>query len=231
MGFLSKLINRLISFLLVVGLVFSFKFFIKYTKEYFFYFKNNFYFLTIYKSPLKLFKKENFETSFDRNKTIIGNSIIKENNLGLIYIPYFLDNQPEDFFEKNYQIEVKFFINDRLYHKEKRPIGNGLTENGIIFGMPVLKEGKNKNYKIVLKNNLPTNQKYFYLGKHLPYQEIYFIEKKQLLSFNFFINFVKYKIWFSFYDKKSVSYLMILYFYLWLIIFLIIKKSNKKINK
>ncbi len=232
--FLSKLMNRLISFLLVVSLIFSFKFFIKYTKEYFFYFKNNFYFLTIYRSPLKLFKKENFETSFDRNNTIIGNSIIKENNLGLIYIPYFLDNQPEDFFEKNYQIEVKFFINDRLYHQEKRSIGNALTENGIIFGMPVLKEGKNKNYKIILKNNLPTGKKYFYLGKQIPYQEIYFIEKKQLSSPQFFINFIEDKAYFLFYDKKSVNYLIFWYFYIWLGVNLFIisfLKNNVKAYK
>lgn len=225
-NFLSKLMNRLISFLLVVGLVFSFKFFIKYSKEYFFYFKNNFYFLTIYKSPLKLFKNENFKTSFNRNNTIIGNSIIKENNLGLIYIPYFLDNQPEDFFEKNYQIEVKFFINDCLYHQEKRSIGNALTENGIIFGMPMLKEGKNKNYKIILKNDLPTGQKYFYLGKQIPYQEIYFIERKQFSSIKFFLNFIKDKAYFLFYDKKSVNYFMSLYFYLWLVFLLINLKKR-----
>lgn len=173
--------------------------------------------VSIYKNPVKIFtlnlnKKNNPLT----NKNIArGSFTAQENNLGLLIIPAFLDNQSEDFFEKDYEIKMRLLEDGNFIHQEIRSFGNALISEGVIFGLPIIKNSKDKKYEIELITNLPVSERSFFLNFDKPFQEVYFFERGQINSFSIFSLFIFYKFLNLILNQNFIILFFQFYCYLW----------------
>lgn len=183
----------------------------------------------------KFFEKTKNEVkkSFNEEKNIKGEFLAKYDNLGYIALPFLIDNASSDFLERGYYVRLilKEKGKDKIIHKETRDLGNALTEEGILFGLPLISKSKGKVYSVEITTNIPKNFKNCFFDTTKPIQIRYFLSKNNINSFWTFLNFVTDKARFFFVSPQNVLFLFQLYSYLWVLVFgVIIVKLKSYFN-
>jgi len=144
---------------------------------------------------------------------IEGNFVAVTDNLGFLTIPYILENPGSDFFKKNFTVTVSAIKKDdhSLMYSEKRNIAGGLTQDGLILGMPLIKNVKGKTFTISLTSTIPNGPDYISLDPFAFVQSRYFLTRAEILKPQFILKFIWYKIYYTLSLKST--WLLIYYCY------------------
>jgi hypothetical protein len=176
----------------------------------------------LYPSSIFFKKTENdIKKPFNEEKNINGEFFAKYNNLGYIAFPFLIDNAPFDFLKRGYYVKLilKEKEKNKIIHEETRDLGSALTEEGILFGIPLISKSKGRRYEIEIKTNIPKNFSNCFFDLTKPIQIRYFLSKNKIDNFWIFSNFIIDKIKFFFINPQNVLFLFQLYSYLWVLVF------------
>ena len=180
----------------------------------------------------KFFKrsKNDVKKPFNQEKLIVGEFLAKYDGLGYLAIPFLIDNAPFDFLKQGYY--VKFVIKekgkDKVIHQEIRDLSTALTEEGILFGVPLISKSKGKIYQIEIRTNIPKDFKNCFFDLTKKIQIRYFLSKDKVNNFWILSNLIVDKIEFFLINPYNVSFLFQLYSYFWVLVFgaIILKSKN-----
>jgi len=174
--------------------------------------------------------KNEIKKPFNEEKNIKGEFLAKYDNLGYIVFPFLIDNAPFDFLKRGYYVKItlKEKGKNKIIHEENRNLGNALTEEGIIFGIPLISKSKGKIYEVEITTNIPKNFKNCSFDLTKPIQVRYFLSKEKIGNFWSFLSFLLDKTKFFFINPQNVLFLFQIYSYLWLLVFgaIVVKSKN-----
>lgn len=225
----NKKIIKLIKFfsflILVFGLIYC-SIFLKKTKEILIEEKKNIWIVKKLYSSESFFKpsKNQVKKPFNQNNLVKGEFYGDYPNLGYLTIPFLIDNAPFDFLSRGYKIkfQIKEKQSNKIIHQEVRELGSAIVEEGVLFGFPLIKESKGKNYQIIISTNIPSNINYCSFDLTKDVQIKYFLSKEHLTKPYEIFNFIFDKTKLFFFNNLIIDSFFKLYSYFWIVIFLII---------
>jgi len=224
---------KIITFLvLIVGLALPLKRFLSLGKQILIEERKKLLIAQVFYPSSKFFKisKNDVKKPFNQEKLIVGEFLAKYDGLGYLAIPFLIDNAPFDFLKQGYY--VKFVIKekgkDKVIHQEIRDLSTALTEEGILFGVPLISKSKGKIYQIEIKTNIPKDFKNCFFDLTKKIQIRYFLSKDKVNNFWILSNLIVDKIEFFLINPYNVSFLFQLYSYFWVLVFgaIILKSKN-----
>ena len=180
----------------------------------------------------KFFKrsKNDVKKPFNQEKLIVGEFLAKYDGLGYLAIPFLIDNAPFDFLKQGYYVNfvIKEKGKDKIIHQEIRDLSTALTEEGILFGVPLILKSKGKIYQIEIRTNIPKDFKNCFFDLTKKIQIRYFLSKDKVNNFWILSNLIVDKIEFFLINPYNVSFLFQLYSYFWVLVFgaIILKSKN-----
>lgn len=159
--------------------------------------KQEFFILKIMHSSSTVFSNERKKnpTHIVQGKIIEGNFKALTNGLGFITVPFLLENPSDDFFKKDYKVTLsaREVGKKNQFFSETRNIRGGLTQDGIILGLPLIPNSKDKLFQVVITSTIPEGADYITINPYAIVQSRYFLTKNEVLSPSLFFTFIWYK--------------------------------------
>jgi len=162
--------------------------------------------------------------------TISGQIEAQSDNLGFITVPYLLVNPSKDFFKRGYTIQLKAqeLSNTSASYSETRKIEGGLTQDGILLGMPILSHSSGKRFAISVSSSIQKGPDFITIDPFAFVQTRYFLTRSHVLVPSFFPQFIWNKIFYFFSLKESWRFCIQLYLFFWALLSSIWLIKNSK---
>lgn len=226
--------NRLLFALSVIAYI-AFFFYtctttIQYMKEQ----KKEFSILKVLHPAWRVFQSENTNNPHRiiTGTKIEGNFKAVSNSMGFITVPFLLTNPDPSFFKKNFTVSVstRGEENNAPVYLEQRTIAGGLSQDGLILGLPLLNNSKNKTYHVTVSSTIPKGADYITIDPFSFVQSRYFLTKSEIFAPSFILKFIFYKMYYLLSLQKTWELIYYYYVLVWgiaTLVFIIKSKSLK----
>ncbi len=157
-----------------------------------------------------------------------GQFIAEQNNLGFIAFPFKIENPSSDFLKKEYKVTTKIreVDNSSLNYQETRALSIGLTGEGILLGFPIIPDSRGKKYELFISTDIPKEDDYLTIDLTNNLQARYFLSRNLINNPNDLVLFLYNKFRFFFLQESTISVLLQLYSYIWIVIMTIVLYKN-----
>lgn len=196
--------------------------------------KKEFSILKVLHPAWRVFQSENTNTPHHiiSGTKIEGDFAAVSNSMGFITVPFLLTNPDPTFFKHNYTVSVstKGEENNAAVYLEQRNIAGGLSQDGLILGLPLLSDSKNKTYHVTVSSTIPQGPDYITIDPYSFVQSRYFLTKTEILAPSFISKFIFYKMYYLLSLQKTWELIYYYYVFTWgtiTLIFIIKYKSLK----